>query len=317
VDKKRLQAVSHYCDYKKLAVFGQATRPGPDVKRTIKNLLIKTRPGKFTYSFFRRAAAFIIRFLPLGGILHARHYSNNRLGIFITLRCNLKCFNCQASTSLAPANDMMAVEQMEKFVSEAIALEYYWDNIFLTGGETTLHPRLFEIIDVLKRYKDFHPECRISLETNGAGEEVQPMLDKLPEWVLVINSMKKEGESSQAFASYNVAPCDTPEYMFFPCFSKGCFVLSRCYGLCVSMYGYYPCVQGMNVDRVFGFDIGIKKLGLVTEKALREQMKILCRYCGFFRELTGKLVFTTKISRSWREAFAQYHKRRPHLSRYG
>ena len=84
------------------------------------------------------------------------------------------------------------------------------------------------------------------------------------------------------------------------------------------MYGYYPCAQGLNIDRVFGFGVGIKKLDLVTEKTLRGQLKILCKYCGFFRDLrlTNKIVYTEKISRSWKEAFLRYRKQKPNLSRY-
>ena len=72
----------------------------------------------------------------------------------------------------------------------------------------------------------------------------------------------------------------------------------------------------MNVDRVFGFDIGIKKLSLVSEEALRKQMNILCKYCGWFRLPQGGIVLTEKISPSWKRAFIEYRKQKPRLSLY-
>jgi hypothetical protein len=316
VNKRPLQASAHYCEHKKHAVFGQTVNSHKDFKRLVKSCLIKTKAGAFLYGFLKWVIAFILKFLPCGGILHATYHSNNKLGIFITTSCNLKCVNCQAASSQAPADDVMTVEQVQKLVSEAVKLEYFWDRIYLTGGEPTFHPQLLEIIDVIKRYKDFNPECQIMLETNGAGDKVQSVLNKLPDWVTVFSSNKKEDENGQIFFTYNIAPCDTLEYMLFPCFSKGCIMPANCYGLCASMYGYYPCSPCMNVDRVFGFDVGIKKLDQVSEKALRKQMNILCRYCGMFRELTGKTVLTAKISRSWKRAFAKYGERKPKLSRY-
>ncbi len=312
MNKKRLQAASHYCEHKRFAVFGQNANSEQDVIRLMTNRLVKTSSGSFVFSFLKRIMAFVLRLVPCGGIFHARYFPNNSVGIFITTSCNVSCCNCQTSAGQAPANDIMTVEQIEKFVSEAIKLEYYWERMTLTGGEPTLHPNFFEIISVIKQYKDFNPECDIVLETNGT---VQSVLDKVPGWIEVRNTSKREGEN-YLFFPYNFAPCDTLEYAFFPDFSKGCSLMAICYGLCISMYGYYPCSPCANVDRVFGFDIGIKKLEFVTERALREQMKILCKYCGFFRELTNKTVLTERISRSWRRAFVKYKEQKPSLSPY-
>jgi phage anti-repressor protein len=64
---------------------------------------------------------------------------------------------------------------------------------------------------------------------------------------------------------------------------------------------------------VFGFDVGIEKLSLVSEKALRKQLKILCKYCGWFREQQNETVLVEKKSRSWERAFAEYNKQKPKL----
>lgn len=313
--ERRLQACSHYCEHKKGKLFlpnhaelGYIQK----FKNVSRNYLVKTKSGSFVLSILKS----LYRSLSFLEIFHNRYCSNNSLGIYITTSCNLSCFNCQTSARQAPANDIMTVGQMGKFINEAIKLKYYWNQISLTGGEPALHPQFFEILDVLKQYKDFNPECTILLDTNGAGNKVQSVLKKLPDWVSVYNSNKKEGKDSYAFSTYNIAPIDTLVYRFFSNFSKGCKKLTNCYGLCASMYGYYPCSPCMNVDRVFGFNIGIKKLSLVTEKALREQMKILCKYCGWFKEGQGEIVLTEKMSRSWKRAFTEYRNKKPKLSLY-
>jgi hypothetical protein len=318
--EQRFQACSYYCGHKKDKLYlpnavasGKSNRFSRKIKNRIKNYLIKTKSGFFVFSFFRRFRNKL--YFPSIFHIHNRYYSNNNLGIFITTNCNLSCFNCQTSARQAPASDIMTIGQIKKILNEAINLRYYWNYIFLTGGEPTLHPQFFEILDALKEYKDFNPTCDIVLETNGAGNKVQAVLEKLPDWVLVAGSNKEENQNSYAFGTYNIAPIDTLRYRFSD-FSKGCSRLNDCYGLCATMYGYYPCSPCMNVARVFGFDIGIKDLSLVNEKALREQMIILCKYCGWFKEWLGRVVSTEKVSPSWKRAFAEYRKQKPKMSLY-
>jgi hypothetical protein len=264
---------------------------------------------------FRKVFYFLNLYLPFLGIFKRRYYPNNSLCVDITTLCNLKCFNCQASVRQAPANDVMSVEQMEKFVKEAIQLRYFWDRISLFGGEPTLHPRFFDILGVLKQYKDFNPDCVIDVVTNAEGKKVNAVLAALPPWVSTECNFKEEGRDIYPFGSYNVAPIDLPAYKFFCDFSKGCPLIRDCYGLGLSPNGYYPSSPCFHVDRVFGFDIGIKKLSQVNENALRRQMKILCRYCGWFKIYSGSIT-KEEITRSWKIAYAKYKEKRPQLSLY-
>jgi len=304
--EQRLQACSHYCEHKKAKKYVPEHSAWVYLNKHIvmsMYYLLKTKSGCNLYNALKRLM------FPV----YKRYYSNNNLGIFLTTSCNLSCLNCQTSARQAPANDFMSVGQMKGVVNEAINLKYYWNRIYLTGGEPTLHPHLFEILDIVKIYKDFNPGCVIILETNGVGNKAQAVLNKLPDWVLVYNSNKIEGKNTYGFSTYNVAPKDTLEYKFSD-FSKGCKRLVSSYGLCASMYGYYPCSPCMNVDRVFAFDVGIKKLSLVNEKALREQMRILCSCCGWFKERHIEKVLIDVISESWEKAFAEYRKQKPKLS---
>ena len=302
-----IEACSHYCDGKHGKLFDPARAENAGISA------LDTKSAKLAYTLLRK----VYHALHLPWISRKRHCSNNNLGIFLTARCNLRCLNCQTSASQAPANDDLTTEQMQGIISEALALEYYWNTIYVTGGEATLHPQFFEMLDILKTYKDFNPECTILLESNGAGEKTKKILRKVPDWISVRNSSKKEdGLNSYAFLPYNIAPIDGIGHLLRPDYSRGCQIISICYGLCASMYGYYPCTPCMNVDRVYGFDIGIKRLDLVTERSLRSQMKILCQYCGHFNRQRRQPVLTAQISPAWQNAFKKYRENKTKMSRY-
>jgi hypothetical protein len=240
-------------------------------------------------------------------------FNTARVGMEITNRCNLHCPNCNRAVGQARSEDSISPEQMEKFVRESTEKNWSWKRIALTGGEPTLHPRFFEMLEKVRDYKSLNPDCEVAVVTNGHGREVREVLDHLPSWVTVKNS-KKEG-SEHEFVAFNLAPIDQRAERGKD-FGKGCRVLEYC-GLGLSRYGFYPCAPGACIDRVFGFDIGIKDLSSVGEAALRSQLRRLCPYCGFFRYNFG--VETTDvevISESWREAFEAYRRQKPSLHLY-
>lgn len=312
----RLKANSHYCDREKGACFS-ASQPKVSRFQKTKSYIYDKITGPNFFVIPRLLASRLLDFLvPFHGKFHKKHYPNNELVICLTAICNQRCFNCVSSCEQAPDSDSMSLEQIEKFVEEAIELKYYWDKINLTGGEPTLHPQIFEIFNTLEKYKNFNQDCVFVLVSNGVGEKVESILAKLPEWVVVVNSKKEAGRQSNVFIPFNMAPIDSKIYSRFADFSKGCQMLESCQGLALSMYGYYPtspCVLG--VDRVLGFDIGIKRLSLVDETALRNQMKMLCKYCGIFKK-PYELITKPKMSPSWKKAYSDYKKKKPELSLY-
>jgi len=213
----------------------------------------------------------------------------------------------------APSRGYMSLQQIEKFVNESIELNWEWQAIHILGGEPTLHPQFFEVLDILKRYKDINPNCFIEVWTNGSGKKVNEILSKLPPWVRVVNSSKSP-ESVQGFHSYNIAPIDLKKFKNAD-FTKGCWGTEMC-GISLTRYGYYPCGAGAAVDRVFGFDIGIKKLSEVKDSTLRKQMNLVCKYCGHYKEPPDLTLEEEKMSVSWIKAYENYKKRKPKLSLY-
>jgi hypothetical protein len=221
----------------------------------------------------------------------------------IITRCSLACFNCDRSIRQAPSNECMSPEQIEKFVNESIELNWGRKRIRLMGGEPTLHPQFFEILKIVKRYKNLNPRCNIGISTNGYGSKVNEVLSRLPEWVNVRNSRKES--NIHKFIDYNIAPVDLEEYKDAD-FTKGCWITEEC-GLGLSRNGYYPCGAGASVDRVFCFNIGVKKLSLVNHSALKNQLKLLCKYCGHYKKNPERIT-EAKMSVSWQKAYEKYKK---------
>ena len=311
--EKRLEACSHYCDNKRGKLYVPNSQGGGTVavggfKNKVKRHL---KPGSPLFKVLKKVYS-----LYSISKVNRTFYPNNHLGIFVTTACNLGCCNCQTSARQAPSKDFMSLEQIDSIVNEAIDLRYYWNVIRITGGEATMHPKFFEFLDILKRYNDFNPDAVFILETNGVGTKVQSRLEKLPDWVSVYNSAKKQDVTGYEFASYMVAPKDLFAYKFAD-YSKGCSRISSCYGVSATMFGYYPCAPCMNVARVFGLDVGIKKLSDITEDSLRAQMKVLCKNCGWFKKRAHQEILSTdKMSPAWEKALSDYKKNKPQLTPY-
>lgn len=236
-----------------------------------------------------------------------------KIEVELTSYCSMACFNCNRSIRQAPCKEYITCEQIEKFISESIARNWKWKTIGITGGEPTLHPYFFEILDLFKRYKAFYPHCHFLLFTNGCGKRTREVLSKLPVWVKVINSEKKS--NANVFCSYNVAPVDVDDFHGKD-FSQGCRIV-HCCGMGLTRYGFYPCGPGASLDRVFGFDIGIKTLNLLDEHQLRTQLSVLCRYCGHFKENYHCQSITEEhMSESWEQAYKEYETKKPLLYLY-
>jgi molybdenum cofactor biosynthesis enzyme MoaA len=108
--------------------------------------------------------------------LAAKHYERSRdlLEMDITYYCNLRCCNCNRSCGLAPTDDRLSLEQIIKFLQESREKGVKWQRFRILGGEPTLHPEFFWIIDELLAYKQLHnPELHIHVVTNGSGKKVK------------------------------------------------------------------------------------------------------------------------------------------------
>ncbi|MDD5209695.1 MAG: hypothetical protein PHV36_09930 [Elusimicrobiales bacterium] len=267
------------------------------------------------------------------GFLHSGRlgFVKNAVEIELTTRCNLGCYNCDRSTRQAPSGESMSLGQLRFFMLESLRLGRKWDYISILGGEPTLHPRLLTILEDFRRL-GFNT-ANIQIISNGYGREVRSALKRLPPW-LVINDTRKRSPVQQ-FRLFNLAPADFGVKSASPC-----LIPQNC-GHGLSRYGYYPCGAGASIDRVFGFDIGIKRLRDLTPENTRKQLKLLCRYCGHspsinkyldslkpweergvFKETarlsaSRRAQYTAPVSKSWLKAYEKYRKKKPALRLYG
>lgn len=238
--------------------------------------------------------------------------SRDHLEIDITYYCNLKCYDCNRSCAQAPTNEHITAEQIKKLIKESISNNVQWKRIGILGGEPTLHPQLFEILNLLLDYKKiFSPKTQILLVTNGYGERVKETLSKIPKEI-EIRDTRKTSIIQPYFRSFNVAPIDQPGYRNAD-YSNGCQVMSTC-GMGLTPYGYYPCAMAGGIDRVFGFDIGRKELPS-PDDSMRDQLKVLCKLCGRFKH-HNKLINPKAVSLTWEKAYEKYRAKRPVLTRY-
>jgi len=250
----------------------------------------------------------------------------NAVELELTTQCNLKCFNCDRSCRQAPSDERMSLSQIKLFLDETIANQRQWEYIAILGGEPTLHPQFWKILDEFKKHN-----IRAEIITNGHGEIVNRALNQLPDdWFSVCNTKKQS--PYQNFIYYNLAPIDFGIKKIQPC-----WILKSCgYGL--TRCGYYPCGAGASIDRVFGFDIGLKSLKDLNSTNTAKQLKILCKYCGHspaMEDLLSKGKINPReyetekelaessnrciapMSKSWIDAYEKYEKNKPKLSLYG
>ena len=244
--------------------------------------------------------------------LFGPEYTRSRkfIEIDITYRCNLKCINCNRSCRQAPSNEQMTVEQIQKFVKESIANNVKWERIRVMGGEPTLHPNVFEILNLLLEYKkNYSQDTCIELDTNGFGKIVNDVLSKVPKEIEIENTSKKS--ELQLFYLFNMAPKDSIIYKNAD-YSSGCQVISVD-GIGLTPYGYYPCAAAGGIDRIFGFDIGRKTLPSYDD-SMTDQLEVFCKLCGRFH--AAKRTNREVMSPTWKKAYENYKKRKPKLRLY-
>jgi hypothetical protein len=240
--------------------------------------------------------------------------SLRKIEIDITYACNMSCFNCNRSIQQAPTGEHMSMQQIEMFIHESKEKRIKWERIRLLGGEPTLHRHFFEILDLLRAYKrEFSPDTRIEVTTNGHGKKVQQIIKQIPADIH-INNTSKQSDIQPEFVTFNVAPLDQDKYRSAD-FRNGCWIVDEC-GFGLSPSGYYPCAVAGSIDRIFGWNLGRQSLPNDTDK-MEDLLEQFCRHCGHFKRHLEEPVFGPVMSTTWRDAYERYRRSKPKLSKYG
>jgi hypothetical protein len=206
----------------------------------------------------------------------------------------------------------MEVDQIRRLLDESTAAGQSWQQIRLLGGEPTLHPELFTIVDELLAWRRrSSPSTGIEVTTNGYGIVVQRVLERLPSVVKVNNTNKLS--RIQPFRSFNIAPVDRVEYTYAD-YSNGCQV-AEASGIGFTPYGLYPCPVAGGIDRIMGLDLGLKQLP-VGDDDMHDQLKVFCQLCGHFKRLYEIPPDRPVMSKTWETSYARYQQNPPELTRY-
>lgn len=243
----------------------------------------------------------------------------NQIEIDITYECNLKCINCNRSSTQAPIKEGMTLEQIDNFVRESIELNKKWKLINLLGGEPSIHKDFLAIVNlILTVYIDKHsPETILQVTSNGFGDMVQERLSRLPKHknLIIDYASFKDERIIPYFSPFNDAPIDQPNGNEKE-FHKGCWVTSYC-GIGLNQLGYYPCGVAGGIDRVLKLNLGVQSLKNVDE-SIAKYLDTFCRYCGNFSDYennAGNFIprnekaSLTKavISETWKKAYKNYN----------
>jgi len=233
--------------------------------------------------------------------------------IELLIKCNLSCFNCNRACSkdLAPSDEEMSIKQLEKFVIETYDLNFKWTNINLLGGEPTLRNDLIYIITMLN-----DTSSNITVITNGVKESSRLNILHRSKNIILENTNKKLGPDP--FFNFFEAPVDNDEYSKIKNNYKEICINEIDCGLGFNRYGFYVCGVAATIDRVFGFDIGIKRMKDINQSTILQQKKKICKFCGILDNSKKNKVITTKhhISKTWKEALGNYKKEKPILNLY-
>ena len=283
------------------------------VRSGIKKLLSEGTKAKYNYlkSKIRKRYRSVRVGKSMTNIL-GQQFSRSRkfIEIDITYSCNLSCESCNRSCSQARSKEHLDIDQIEKFIQASVDQRIKWQRIRLLGGEPSLHPNFFEILDLLKNYRASHSKDTIlTITTNGFGKRVNSVLDRIQDDILIVNTCKISFDPA-TFYSFNLAPLDLPEYSNCD-YSNGCDVIRDC-GIGLTPFGYYPCGVSGSIDRVFGFNLGRKELPEKDDDML-DMLRVFCRYCGRFKYNRSSDTF---VSESWEEAYRKYKVQKPALSQY-
>lgn len=184
---------------------------------------------------------------------------------------------------------------------------------------TSASPDIDEILKLLIDFKNNYPsKTLIEIKTNGYDPNVVKKIQYLSSEVLIINT-NKTNRFQKKFEPFNLALRDKKKN-FFTNFSNCCWVSAYC-GIGLNKFGYYPCATAGGIDRVAGFDIGLKNLPL-DRKLIYKQAKILCVLCGHFtfrkfRSVNNRTpVIGEPKSKTWIYMYQKYEKNIPKLTSY-
>jgi hypothetical protein len=218
--------------------------------------------------------------------------------IDITYECNLSCKYCNRLCGTKfNKNDFMSVSQLEKYIVAVLPHISSVSRINILGGEPTLHPQIFEVLDLLVKILRPKLSFPMNIVSNGVGERVNSILEEIRKRyntydnsrsITMINpySVAKSNKDFCIVRSkfYNQKVVESrhhPNLRGLIDYKDDinidyCWVQDNC-GYNISPYGIYICSMAIAISRIFKLGEGLDHFP--TPEELLNQKKKMCKYC--------------------------------------
>jgi len=240
-----------------------------------------------------------------------------RLEIDITYACGFSCLNCNRMTAVAPADQStdLTIAQMQRLIAESVELKWPWQKWSFLGGEPTVHPEFLEILNCAVQYRtDHNPMLQLQVSTHGAGKRTAALIERIQTSLpfVVIRNTNKTTRLQQSFDKINIAPMDQEKYVDQTHYA-GCWIPTCC-GIGLNFAGFYCCAVAGAIDRVCGYDLGVKSLAEVQSARLTEMYHAFCPKCGHYDPVTDFQGRST--SPFWERQINEHNMKHPKLKHY-
>lgn len=182
----------------------------------------------------------------------------------LTLRCNLRCANCNRCCNLFPQRtDDVSISQVTDFLSQLRHRNLRVKRIKVVGGEPLLHPEFPLVWDLLAMAVDDGLIQKVKVDTNGAV----PIPKLAPHKGMRIGGCPPR---KKRHIPYLWSPVD------LGCTVSGnlCNMPYRC-GMSLDNRGWLPCSPAIMIARGFGLEHLYRQEVPDATWGLKE----LCRHC--------------------------------------
>lgn len=120
----------------------------------------------------------------------------------INRACNLRCEWCYARETYFQKKNDMSIEMVDKLVEMCVLNGI--SHFIIIGGEPTIHPQFFEILDVIRK-----KDCKMTIVTNGLRLADEIFCKQLSEFSEIVHiSVSLKGSSDD----YYYAHCGAPAF---------------------------------------------------------------------------------------------------------
>jgi hypothetical protein len=245
----------------------------------------------------------------------------------ITLECNLKCKWCDhlCNTGLVQPKHM-SLEEVEKYTDIIMPFVSPLSRIAIAGGEPTLHPQIFSVLDII--LSKIRPLLRVPILffSNGVGEKVSTAIIEMKNKY----SVRESDLINRKRGSIRIL-CESPDQIFLvrskvdnaqayargesdhmpifraaidymneeDIFKKECWLKDVC-GYGITSRGIFICAaRAAAISEVFELEYGFNHMPSLEEES--NQLKSLCKYCSMPCENLTEV----SSSKTWEERLSQ------------